>query len=63
VTKEEAREKAVQWMSANNNACAMRSCWNCNTCHEHLREVKYVIWCFECGHYFFLGIDITGVSS
>lgn len=37
----------------------MRSCWNCNPAHEHLKEYSIPIICFECGHWFFKGIDIT----
>lgn len=59
MTKEEARAKAHQWMRDNNNALAFRSCWNCNSGHEHLRSAEYVIWCFECGRYFFGGVDVT----
>lgn len=59
MTREEARAKANQWMRDNNNALAFRSCWNCNSGHEHLRNADYVIWCFECGRYFFGGVDIT----
>lgn len=63
MTKEEARAKADQWMRDNKNAFAMRSCWNCNSSHGHLRNANYVIWCFECGHYFFNGIDITSDTN
>lgn len=34
---------------------AMRSCWNCNSGHEHLKKAKYIFWCFECGKYFYKG--------
>jgi PHP family Zn ribbon phosphoesterase len=38
---------------------AFRSCWMCNQAHEHLKEVDYMIECFECGRYYFKGVDIT----
>lgn len=38
---------------------AWRSCWKCNGAHEHLREADYIINCFECGHWYYKGIDIT----
>jgi uncharacterized Zn finger protein len=39
---------------------AMRSCWNCNPSHQHLKkETECVIYCFECGNYFFKGVKIT----
>ena len=30
---------------------ALRSCWNCNSAHNHLKKANYLIWCFECGKY------------
>jgi len=47
--REEARTKEV----------CLRSCWNCNPAHEGLKDANYVIACFECGHYFYKGEDIT----
>ena len=38
---------------------SMRSCWKCNSAHEHLKKAVYPIWCFACGHYYFKGVDIT----
>lgn len=38
---------------------ALRSCWVCNPAHEHLKQVDYLILCFECEHYFYKGQDIT----
>lgn len=57
--KSEARKQADAWMAANANQFALRSCWNCNPSHKHLKCVGYVINCFECGHWFFQGIDVT----
>ncbi len=37
----------------------MRSCWNCNSAHKHLKELDVPIACIWCGHYFYKGIDIT----
>jgi len=36
----------------------LRSCWNCNGAHEHLKEHD-LIMCFGCGHWYYKGIDIT----
>lgn len=33
----------------------MRSCWNCNPAHKHLKKADYIIWCFECGRVYFEG--------
>lgn len=38
---------------------AFRSCWNCNPCHENLKEVDYLILCFECNRYFYKGQCLT----
>jgi hypothetical protein len=38
---------------------ALRSCWNCNPAHEHLKQAEYVLRCIGCGHVFFRGEDIT----
>ena len=37
----------------------VRSCWKCNPNHEYLKESQSLILCYECGHYFLRGIDIT----
>lgn len=29
----------------------MRSCWECNGAHEHLKKVNSLHMCFECGRY------------
>ena len=44
---------------AGRKSVCMRSCWNCNPSHEHLKEEDYVIICIWCGHYFYKGVDIT----
>jgi hypothetical protein len=28
---------------------AMRSCWECNPSHEHLKRANGKFWCFVCG--------------
>lgn len=33
----------------------MRSCWKCNPAHKHLKKADYIIWCFECGNFYFKG--------
>lgn len=40
---------------------ALRSCWNCNSAHEHfLNEPRgRSFLCFDCGRYFSNGIDVT----
>ena len=56
MTVEEAREKAKKHMLV--NGIEMRSCWNCNPAHEHLKKHALIV-CYSCGRYFYKGIDIT----
>jgi len=30
---------------------ALRSCWECNQAHEHLKKVNWLHYCFHCGRY------------
>ena len=59
MTKDEARAAATKLLDANPNAIAMRSCWECNDCHGHLKRVDYIIRCFACGHIYYKGVDLT----
>ena len=27
---------------------ALRSCWNCNSAHKHLKKANYLIYCIWC---------------
>jgi PHP family Zn ribbon phosphoesterase len=57
---EEARKAATEYMKANGSTSyAMRSCWNCNAAHEHLKDANCPIVCFSCGHWFFKGVQLT----
>jgi hypothetical protein len=31
---------------------AMRSCWECNGAHEHLKQAPGRFYCLWCGRYF-----------
>lgn len=33
----------------------MRSCWQCNSAHNHLKKADYIIWCFLCGKLYYKG--------
>lgn len=59
MTKDEARAAASEILAKDPTNWAMRSCWNCNGTHKHLKRAEYIIRCFECGHTFYRGIDIT----
>jgi hypothetical protein len=32
-----------------------RSCWECNSAHEHLEDTNLLHWCFNCGRYWIFG--------
>jgi hypothetical protein len=36
----------------------MRSCWECNSAHERLKNVDYVIGCVECGRIYYHGVEV-----
>lgn len=38
-----------------NEQFALRSCWNCNSGHERLKNVDYIIRCFVCGLSYYKG--------
>ncbi len=38
---------------------ALRFCWKCNPAHEYMKKSKRVIRCYQCGHWFYKGVDIT----
>jgi hypothetical protein len=42
---------------------AMRSCWECNPAHEHLKESKSLHVCFACGRYFIFGRFLDDFAS
>lgn len=41
----------------------MRSCWECNPAHEHLKERDYLIWCFLCGKLYFKGEELKELEE
>lgn len=42
---------------------AMRSCWECNPAHEHLKNATGRFVCFECGRYYENGAFLTSKAS
>jgi len=56
---EEARKAAKEWLREHNGEYLIRSCWNCNPAHEHLKDADYVFVCPWCGHWYYKGVDIT----
>lgn len=37
---------------------ALRSCWNCNTAHKHLKKEDYLIYCIWCGNLYLKGKEV-----
>ena len=33
----------------------LRSCWECNEAHQHLKDVSSLHYCFWCGRYWIFG--------
>ena len=33
----------------------MRSCWNCNSAHERLKQADYIIYCLWCDSLYYKG--------
>lgn len=50
-------QKCIAFAEASPDA-AMRSCWQCNPAHEHLKEVKGLFVCLECDRYYEEGVFI-----
>ncbi|MEJ2248082.1 MAG: hypothetical protein P8Y97_00295 [Candidatus Lokiarchaeota archaeon] len=40
----------------------IRSCWNCNSAHEHLKRSNKVIICFICGGLYYKGHKLQNNS-
>lgn len=59
----ELRKEALKLIKKDINNLCFRSCWKCNSAHEHLKKADYVINCFGCGHYFYKGKDITIIDK
>jgi hypothetical protein len=39
-------------------AVILRTCWECNSAHEHLRSANYPLLCFACGKTYWKGVCI-----
>lgn len=60
ISVEQARNLAKKYMKEHaDNPAALRSCWECNSAHEHLKTLDIPLNCFDCGKWFYKGIDIT----
>jgi hypothetical protein len=42
---------------------AMRSCWECNSAHEHLKTVNTLHLCFDCGRLWVFDLFLDEVGS
>jgi hypothetical protein len=62
LSKQEVRKRAE--ISLRDKKFAFRTCWNCNSAHEHLKRVKYLFCCmFGCGNWFYLGRNLTDLTD
>ena len=43
---------------ADGQAVVLRSCWECNSAHEHLRSADYQVLCFACGKTWWKGVCV-----
>ena len=55
---DEARKKAIKILREHPEVAELRSCWNCNPAHEHLKN-HLLVNCYDCGHWYYNGLDIT----
>jgi hypothetical protein len=65
ITKTEVdglREEATKIFKKDVGDLGWRSCWICNGAHTRFLKGswgKWVLNCFECGRFFYKGVDIT----
>ena len=57
------RDEVLQWIEDNPRLGIFghlpnRSCWECNSAHEYLKDWETPFECF-CGHIFYKGIKLT----
>ena len=51
------RDEAIK--EAEGKQVVMRSCWQCNDAHEHLKQADYVVFCaMGCGRLYWKGVEI-----
>ena len=58
----DARTESKKIIKKDIDKLAWRSCWVCNGAHKHFLQGKWGKWvlnCFECGHFYFNKIDVT----
>lgn len=56
ITKKEYEERCKK------GEPVLRSCWNCNSAHKHLKSTDYLIYCIWCGNMYLKGkkVEILG---
>jgi len=55
---EKLRKEVIAFNNEHPGEYAMRSCWNCNGAHEHLKDLDIPLMCFDCGHWYLRGVDL-----
>lgn len=41
----------------------IRSCWNCNSAHNHLKKADYLIYCVWCGKLYYKGKPLKVIKD
>jgi uncharacterized Zn finger protein len=58
---EELRSEAKKLVQKDEERLVYRSCWECNGAHEHLKKYSHesLIYCFDCGKFWYKETDVT----
>ena len=59
VTLAALRDEATEIMRSTDYDLPTRSCWECNSAHEHLKESGHPFLCFACGRFFYKGVSLS----
>lgn len=57
--KKEAQIEAEKILKKDRSNYAIRSCWECNAAHEHLKKCEIPLLCFGCGNWYFKGTKLS----
>lgn len=53
-------ERQALIVRAEGRTPALRSCWECNSAHKHLKEKNDILFlCIECDRYYMDGVFLT----
>jgi len=61
ISQEELNELREEAEQTDAKDCMLRSCWQCNPCHD--RFLKFdsdkALRCFECGRFYYRNVDVS----